>query len=266
MISPEDVAVYHAARPGITEDLLLRLADDEGRHPYRWLAEALDAAPPGVVVDLACGSAPLRDAVGGRPYVGLDVSAAELGRAARRRQGPGSGREAGSAPWLVRADVRRLPLARPVAAVTASMCLMLVAPLERVLAEVARVLDPGGLVAATVPSFDRTVGDPVVARVVAALGRPRVRYPETLDPATLPGRFRGAGLRLAADDTRVFRLPLPDAATARLLAASFYAPGADTGDRERAAAAVPVGPACTAAYPLRRLVAVRDTRGSKMLV
>lgn len=170
MISPEEVAGYHAARPGITEDLLLRLADDT---------------------------------------------------------------------------------------VTASMCLMLVAPLEQVLGEAARVLGPGGAATATVPFFDRSVPDPVLARVVAALGRPQVRYPETLDPAALPGRFRGAGLRLAADDTRVFRLPLPDAAAARLLAASFYAPGADAGDRERAAAAVPVGPACTAAYPLRRLVAVR---------
>jgi hypothetical protein len=46
---------FHDERPGITEVILARARDEDGEDPYRWLVAG---APPGPVVDLACGSAP----------------------------------------------------------------------------------------------------------------------------------------------------------------------------------------------------------------
>ncbi|WP_311137386.1 class I SAM-dependent methyltransferase [Streptomyces sp. I6] len=107
------VAAYHHARPGITE----RLFDLADASPYAWLAEPLRDAR-GTILDLACGSAPVREELPDAGWVGIDLSAAELADAARRGRGP-----------LVRADAGALPMASGRAgAVCAAMCLPVVTP------------------------------------------------------------------------------------------------------------------------------------------
>jgi hypothetical protein len=49
---------FHGQRAGITEAVLGRTRAEDGTDPYTWLAEPI-GHDSGVVVDLACGSAPL---------------------------------------------------------------------------------------------------------------------------------------------------------------------------------------------------------------
>jgi SAM-dependent methyltransferase len=134
---------FHAARPGITEAILrrsVRGGREGAGDPYCWLAGAVPAQ--GRVLDLGCGSGPLCRVLTGRQYIGLDLSGAELGAA----------RQAGAGP-LLRASAAAIPLPdRAVDIVACSMTLMVTTPLPRVLAEITRVLRPGGLVVATVPA------------------------------------------------------------------------------------------------------------------
>lgn len=256
-LSAEDVACYHARLPGITEDLLVRLAADVGAgDPYDWLLDALTGLPPAaVVIDLACGSAALADRMPpNHRYLGLDRSPAELGGAGHRRRTPAA---------LTRADAFRLPLPDGTAdAVVASMSLMLLAPLDAALDEVARVLRPGGRLVATVPTPGlRTPADvSVVLGLVRALRRPPVAVPEPMEGPGLGERFAAAGLRLCEDAVRRYSLAVPDEATASLLARSYYAPAAGDADLARAVASLCArlgSPPLDLGYPLRRLVAVR---------
>jgi SAM-dependent methyltransferase len=220
------VAAYHDANPGITEDVLAAAYDEAGGTPYDWLLEALP--PP----------APARQ---------VDRSESELARA--RRQCPRA--------RLLRADARRLPLAGGVAGVvTASMALMVMAPADEVLAEVARVLRPGGRMVATVPT--RSVAATGFSEVLAALGQGAVAYPESLEDAG--GKLREAGLELVDDTSASFSRKVEGADEADLVVRSFYAPGAGPAARQRAAAVLrrrlAAGPVALA-YPIRRIVAVR---------
>ncbi len=74
----EYLAGFHARRPGITEQVLRRSLG-AGGDPYDWLACAVPQRAR--VLDLACGNGPLWPRLPGRAYVGVDVSAAELGLA-----------------------------------------------------------------------------------------------------------------------------------------------------------------------------------------
>ena len=235
------VAEYHDANPGITEDVLIDARDGAGRSPYDWLLEAVPAGAS-TVVDLACGSGPVARVLPGARVVGVDQSAAELARAAGLR---------------VRARMPALPLAGGCAgAVVTSMALMLMHPLEAVLVEVARLLQPGGTFVATVPSRGPGTA-PLFADLLRTLGQTGITYPEPLDDDGLAERFSTAGLMLLDDDTAVFVRPVARLEDAEQVVRSFYAPGAGS---ERLAAAVeklreaaPVD----IAYPIRRLVAAR---------
>ena len=244
---PEDpweryVGEYHDANPGITESVLCEARDGAGRSPYGWL---LDAVPAGTstVVDLACGSGPVARLLPGVRVVGVDQSAAELAQATGLR---------------VQARVPALPLAGGWAgAVVTSMALMLMDPLEAVLAEVARLLRPGGTFVATLPSRGEAGSSPLFADLLRTLGQTGVTYPEPLDDDRLRKRFSAAGLALCGDETAVFARPVPRPEDAEQVVRSFYAPGAGP---ERVAAAVaklreaaPVD----VAYRIRRLVASR---------
>lgn len=249
-ITPAYVARYHEDRPGITEDLLERLVDPgtAPERPYDWLATALPEDGP--VLDIACGSTPLAVRAGDRGYVGVDRSAAELARA-RRRSRP---------PDVVLGDACHLPVRGPSGAVTVSMALMLVEPLEDLLTEVARVLRPGGVLTALVPAAGQAEPrpDPVLLRVLTTLGRSATSFPEPLDPAGLGVRVAAAGLRLVHDETRRFTFRLHDEADATLLVRSFYAPSARPGDVRHAiddVVASTAGGPLDVGYPLRRLVA-----------
>ena len=236
------VGEYHDANPGITESLLCDARDGAGRSPYDWL---LDAVPAGAstVVDLACGSGPVARRLPGVRVVGVDQSAGELGRATGLR---------------VRARVPALPLAGGCAgAVVTSMALMLMQPQEPVLAEVARILRPGGTFVATVPSRGEAGSAPLFADLLRTLGQTGVSYPEPLDDVRLAGRFATSGLTLSRDETAVFIRRVPDPEDADQVVRSFYAPGAGPEqvaaaiEKLRQAAPVDVG------YRIRRLVASR---------
>lgn len=243
------IEAFHRQRPGITEEVLTR-ALHGGCDPYRWLLEAVP--PAGRVLDLACGNAPLFPALAaaGRGYLGVDASAAEL--AAARARG---------AEQLALADADRLPVPdASIAVVTASMALMVVQPLAGVLAEVHRVLAPGGTLVATVPAAgplrptDRLVG----IGLYLALGRfPGYPNPEAL--TDLPALLRHAGLIVTDEGTCRFRYRLGGRADADLLLRSLYLPGIPPA-RLRAGARylhALAGLGAEIGVPLRRITAIR---------
>jgi SAM-dependent methyltransferase len=154
--------------------------------PYEWLLQPLQAEE-GLILDVACGSAPTRPLLPGTRWIGLDVAAAELRSAAA----------AGRVP-LVRGNAAALPIATDsVSAVCAALCLQVLTPLDTVLAEVHRVLRPGGVLVALVPATT----DPATGRTAAlersaacagcaptAVAQPARHHQIDLDPA--PARFQ----------------------------------------------------------------------------
>jgi len=167
------LADFHDRAPGGSSRAFggLPVHDDAGQRfddSYQALVAALQAAPlpPGPVLDLACGDGLLLQrlaAATGCTLLGADLSAGELA-AARARLGP--------AVPLHRARAQALPLASAsLAAVTCHMALMLMAEPEAVVAELARVLQPGGRLLALVPAAPPPGAalDPLVAAYVDAL-------------------------------------------------------------------------------------------------
>jgi arsenite methyltransferase len=129
------------------------------------VARRLDLVGGETVLDLACGPGTLtrRLVDGAGPdglVVGADLSPAMLTRAARA--------VTGDTAVFVRADAMALPLRdATVDAVCCSLCLQLVPDLDTALAQIARVLKPGGRLAAAVPAHGRgpfRLGTELVAR------------------------------------------------------------------------------------------------------
>lgn len=138
-------------------DLITRLLSygQDARWKRRVAAIVRAEGPPGRALDLACGTGDLALAMAetGRPVVGLDLTMEMLKKAEGRRQGA-EGRDkpearrstAEAGPRWIRGDMTRLPFADaafPV--VTVGYGLRNVPDLQAALAEIARVLAPGGL-------------------------------------------------------------------------------------------------------------------------
>jgi SAM-dependent methyltransferase len=211
------LAAFHTERAGITEAVLRRsqYAGPGGvLDPYRWLADAIPAQGP--VLDLGCGSGPLFRELAGRRYAGLDLSGAEL--AAARRSGAGP---------LLRARASAIPLRdASMDIIACPMSLMVTTPLPQVLAEITRVLRPGGVLAATIPaSGPLSAGDRIlVAGLAAALGR-LPGYPAGAALQRLPDHLVSAGLQVTGDERLRFGYRLRRPADAGRLLASLYLPG-----------------------------------------
>lgn len=241
---PRYLGRFHAQRPAITERLLAR-AD---RSPYAWLVEPL-RSESGVVLDLACGSAPTRDVLTTARWLGLDSSPAELAAAAA----------AGRTP-LVRARADALPLADgSVDAVCAAMCLPVVTPLEDVLAELRRVIRPDGTLAALVPS--RLGASPAAwlgwVRVMRALGVRGQPWPNPQARDGLAKILRAHDWQVESDHRETFLLDLSSAESWELLVDALYLPGLDEQritDAKRALARR-ARPGRALPLPLRRVVA-----------
>jgi SAM-dependent methyltransferase len=165
--------------------------------------------PGGIVIDVCCGSAPTRAHLTPKTYVGMDLSAAELRRAV-------------GVPVIL-ADAACLPVATGSCdAVVMSMALQLV-PFAAVLAEVARVLRPGGVLVATVPvNVPLPAGDWLrYGRLSVAL-RHRLSYPNDAELASFVGT---ADLSVISDESRAFTVDVTTAARADLLLDALYLPG-----------------------------------------
>ena len=241
------LAAYHDDRPGITERFFQR-ADAS---PYAWLAEPLRAAT-GTVLDLACGTAPLRPLLPDADWVGIDSSPGELAAAAGLGRGP-----------LVQARADALPLpSASVGAVCASMCLPVLTPLPRVLGEVKRVLSPGGLLAALVPA--RLGLDPSGltgwARVLRTLGVARQPWPNPQAKDSVAKVLRQAGFTIRSDERRVFTLVLETSEDAAVLVDGLYLPGLrpERADAAKRALIGWAGDGRTLPLPLRRVLATAE--------
>ncbi len=238
------LARFHAERPGITEAVLTRAAAD-GLDPYGWVLEALPTA--GRVVDVACGSGPVAGRVDDRG-VGVDRSAEELALARRH-----------TAHAVARADAAALPVADGLAeSVACTMALMLLDPVGAVLAEVRRVLAPGGRLVALLPATGPLgVRDRLrYGRLLVALRRPRLPFPG-VDVLQHPEAVLGAaGLRITSDERRRFAFPIDDPGAAELFVRSLYLPDAGAGRTAAAMAVARRWIGSELGLPLRRLVAV----------
>lgn len=248
------LARFHSHRAGASEDVLARCWAGE-LTPYSWLLRAV-AVHPGRVLDLACGSAATGAQLTVEPsatfVVGVDRSVAELRLAA------------GHGLAVAGADAGQLPFADGCFdAVVCSMGLMVVQPLASVLAECARVLRPGGLLAATVASpRPLRAGDlPLLSALTARLRSPP-RFPAGAGVSGLDDALEAAGFGLLEDARERFGFRVRTTADARLLLASLYLPSTD---EDRLAAAVRwlgargarSADGVDVAVPVRRLVALR---------
>lgn len=202
---------FHAGRPGVTEALLGRSVDDEDRTAYDWITEAL---PDGLVVDVGCGSGPTRPMV--PRWVGVDRARAELDVARRHGRGP-----------LVAASSSALPLRRrSVDAALAVMSLMVIDDPAAAVAELARVLRPGGTLRLLLPA-DRPLTVVDRARyglLLAVLGRRAMPFPRpdvADDPVPL---LAAAGFDVVSDERRRFRFTVIDRADTDLFVDSLYLP------------------------------------------
>jgi SAM-dependent methyltransferase len=186
--SPEEALAFlrawHAAHPAATSKAMHHRRLRDGRSSYDLLAACVPAGADATVVDLACGDGLLAHRMGERlgaraRVVGIDASADDVALARARERPP---------RVTFRCEMASaMPLAT--ASVDAVLChyaLMLFVPLEPVVAEIARVLVPGGTFAAVVPSLwsVRALSPELQARVDAMRAADLPGFPDLglIDP------------------------------------------------------------------------------------
>jgi SAM-dependent methyltransferase len=241
---------FHRDRPGITERLLENAVIPGIGTPYQWLVMACESTP-GRVVDLGCGSAPIRPLLGEpEAYVGIDVSRSELSVAQAEGRGP-----------VIEADVMALPLPdASVDVVFSSMSVMLFDPIETALAEIARVLRPGGRFVSIRPvTFPVEVTDVRVGLELFRGLRSMPALPQWLGRSRFARMQAAAGLRVIDDRALRFSHPLVAADDARLIVDSLYLPTVPVSRREAAVRRLTrlAGPGRDVPVSIRRTVSIK---------
>ncbi len=252
---------FHARRAGLTEQVLRRCTAG-GLTPYGWVLRAV-AGRGRRVLDLACGSGaltselqsePAPPAAGGQPalVVGVDRSMAEL-RIARHRY----------AAQVLCADAAALPFRdASFDAIVCSMGLMVVQPLSGALSAAARVLRPGGMLAATVASpVPLRPSDVLVLAPLTARLRTPPQFPGGGELVGLGDALEAAGFHLLEDARERFVYHVRGPEDAELLLSALYLPDAPEERRRSAldwlverAGARPGG--VEVAIPVRRILAM----------
>lgn len=206
---------FHEERPGIVDDLLSRAV--AGHHnPYEWLARTVSARAT-TVLDVACGAGPVTRALErpGRTVVGVDVRPAELIEAQARSRGA----------WLC-ADARALPLAdHSVDAAVSMLGMVMIHPTDQLLAEVARVLRPGGVLAFVAPALGPV--SPADLRTVLGMSRHlrgRPQFPGSLELTSFKPLLARHGLRKVEDSRERYRVPIRSHADADTLVRTLLLP------------------------------------------
>ena len=239
--------------PGVTERVLAPTRAD-GINPYQWLATAVPTG--GSVLDVACGSGPLRPLVGD-DWSGIERSRDELlvaRRALARRALAGT---------LLTGDATTLPFAdESFDTVVCSMALQVIQPLHETLAEIGRVLHAGGRLVALVPSTrPLTLPDRLRwGRMLWSLRQTRLVSPNDSRLRDIGPVLHAGGLRLVADERRRFPYPLSSAEAAAELVASLYLPEVTARRRDSAGRAASRWVGQEIGIPLRRIVAIKDER------
>lgn len=241
------LANFHRERPGITEDVLAQARSHHGFTPYDWVTAPISFGTR--TLDLACGSGPALRIRPREPWIGVDRSASELDRA--RRSGTHN---------VLEADACELPFPNgSFEGAVCSMALMLLQPLERALAEVFRVLAPGGLFVTTMPGR-RPLRPRDVARyaaLVGVLGGVRLTYPNGCATIGWRARLRRGGFDVVEDVRTRFDFPLATPAHAERFARSLYLPGVSNSTLARAERLAVTWVGSDIGIPIRRLTMVR---------
>lgn len=205
---------FHATRPGITEDILSRTTSTVG-NPYQWLIAAVpqDAR----VLDVACGSAPLRRYAPHKAWVGIDRSPAELQQARYKDITP-----------VVLGDASQLPFHdHSIDAIVSAMALMLLDPLESCLAEMTRVLVAKGTIHVLLPGGPAPLRGSDLGRwahLLSALRVARLQYPNARPMHRLAATSQRHGLQMVADERLRFTFHIPNAEVADRFVDSLYLP------------------------------------------
>jgi SAM-dependent methyltransferase len=160
----DELRTFHARWPGATDRVFGPCRLPDGGDSYAHLVDALDPRVRSVV-DVGCGDGALASRVLARfpdaDVVGVDVSPEELAHAGRR----------GLRARFVEAPAQAMPIDGPVDAVVSHLALMLMVPFDPVLAQIRRVLRPGGQLVAVVGGT--SVASDVQKSVFAELDRVR---------------------------------------------------------------------------------------------
>ena len=211
---------YEAAFRGDYLNVYAHRDDESARAEAAFAARALHLSPHSRVLDLACGAGRRARALAaaGHRVVGIDLSADLLAAAVAA---------GGGVRGFVRGDMRAIPLRGPFDAVTmffTSFGYFDEAGNDRVLAEVSRVLSPGGRILLDVPNRDVVVAGLVPESEREGEGGSVIRERRHMTPdgrrVTKEVRiFRGE--KLAAEYTESVRLYAPAELAARLARAGL---------------------------------------------
>lgn len=238
------LTTFHEQHAGITEEILAA-STSAGRNPYQWLLEVIPRDAN--LLDLACGSAPLLRAGWKGTWTGVDRSPHEVDLA-RRIAGD----------RVVRAEADDLPFAdHHFSAVACSMAFMLLQPLHDCLAEVSRVLVPGGTLVLVLPggASPLTAGDLWKwSRLLLALRRSRLAYPNEHPARDLVHSEIRRGLRIVRDDRRRFTFRIETQHDAHRFIDSLYLPGISELRRQGAYRTARSWIGADIGIPLRRLL------------